>query len=542
MSPARGAADLVLRNGTVWQHDAASLTDAPRALAVRDGRIVALGPAAEALAGEAREVVDLDGGALLPGFGDGHAHPVFGGLGARFAPVRGADSVEGVLDAVGTWAAAHPEEPWVRGEGYDPTLAPGGVFDARWLDAVVSDRPVWLRATDYHTAWVNTRALELAGITAATPDPADGEIVRRPDGTPAGTLREWGAWRLIEQAAPALTTDELASCLVDATRHLASLGVTWVQDAWVEPEVADAWLTAVATGELAVRGNLALLLSPATWRADLDRITALRQRVEHDGGGQVTARSVKLFADGVIEAGTGALLAAYDDCPHSHGLPNWEWPELTEAVVAADALGFQPHLHAIGDAAVRASLDAVEEAIHRNGARDRRAVVAHAQLVQQADRPRFGALGVIANFEPLWACPDDVQVELTEPRLGPDRSRLQYPIASLLRAGPVSFGSDWPVSSADPREGLAVAVTRQLADGTPPAGWIQEERVGMAEAVTAYTRGVAVQAFEDDQWGSLVVGARADLVHLAADPRLVRPHDLPSVAVLGTWLGGRRTS
>ncbi len=546
MTSGTAPASTVFVHGTVWLHGVPA-EGSPTALAVRGGRIVALGAEAEALAATAEEVVDLAGGALLPSFGDGHAHPVFGGLGARFAPVREATSVAQVQDAVAQWATAHPDEPWVRGDGYDPTLAPGGVFEAAWLDAVVADRPVWLRASDYHTAWVNSRALEVAGIDRATADPADGEIVRRADGTPVGTLREWGAWGPVAAAAPPISATDLADCLEEAAKHLARVGVTWVQDAWAEPDVVEAWLTAAARGRLAVRGNLALLASPETWREDLDRLVETRARVAAEGDGVVTARTVKFFADGIVEGGTGAMLDPYEPglpCGHPHGLPNWDWADLAEAVVAVDALGFQPHLHAIGDAAIRAALDALDRADATHGRRDRRATIAHLHVVHPDDRARLAAARVIANFEPLWACPDPSVVSLVEPRLGPERSAWQYPIRTLLgpAGAPGSFGSDWPVSSADPREGLAVAVTRQLPDGTPPGGWLPEERIDVARAVEAYTRGVAHQAFEEDQWGSIAVGARADLVHLGADPRRVPALELPQVPVLGTWLAGRRTA
>ncbi len=538
------APDTVFVGGAVWLHGLPREA-APTALAVAGGRIVALGDEAARLAPSAAEVVDLEGGALLPAFGDGHAHPVFAGLDDFLADVRDKPTLEETLAGVARWAAEHPEAPWVRGDGYDPTLAPGGVFLASWLDEVVPDRPVWLRASDYHTAWVNSVALERAGIRASTADPPDGEIVRDADGRPSGTLREWGAWRLVEAVAPPLPGSLLTASLLTATARFASLGVTWVQDAWAEAEAVDAWLGAAASGRLTVRGNLALLASPASWRDDLDALVATRERVAAEGAGLVTARTVKFFADGVIEAGTGALLEPYVDCGHSHGLPNWDWAELAEAVAAVDALGFQVHLHAIGDAAVRAALDAVAVAGERNGPRDRRAVVAHAQLVQPVDRPRFAELDVVANFEPLWICRDANVTELTLPRLGEPRGSWQYPVATLAASGRVSFGSDWPVSSPDPRLGLAVAVTHEVPPydgGAWPPGepWLPEERLSLEDAVAAYTSGVAYQAGEEDRWGSIAVGHDADLVHLAVDPRTVDVRELPQVAVRGTWRSGSR--
>ncbi|MEZ5168026.1 MAG: amidohydrolase family protein [Acidimicrobiales bacterium] len=251
---------------------------------------------------------------------------------------------------------------------------------------------------------------------------------------------------------------------------------------------------------------------------------------------------MKFFADGVIEHGTGMLLEPYSDDSHSCGLPNWAPDALAEAVTAFDADGFQIHIHAIGDGGIRMALDAIETAVRRNTrpgtVRDRRPVIAHTQLVDPADRPRFAALGVIANFEPLWAQMDPVLTELTLPRLGPERSRLLYPIATLHRhGGPLSFGSDWPVTSANPLEGLAVAVTRQTPDGSPAGGWMPEERLPIAAAIGAYTRGVAHQAFADER-GHVQLGALADFTLVEHDITALPGHEVADVAVRGLWAAG----
>jgi predicted amidohydrolase YtcJ len=540
-----GQADLVFL-GNAWTAvgDPATVT---HAVAVAGGRIAAVGDAAAAMAATAGEVIEVGDGLLLPGFGDGHAHPVFAGIEALFAPVRHQTDVAAVVDAVGRWAADHPGESWVRGGGYDPTLAPDGRFDARWLDAVVPDRPVFLQAADYHTAWVNTAALDLAGIDASTPDPHDGQIVRGPDGGPLGTLREWGAWQPVHALLPPLTDQQRATALRTASAAYAANGVTWVQDAWVDPDTLDTWLAGAARDALAVRANLAWLAKPDGWREDLPAFLEQRGRAESDRSGLLTGHTVKFFADGVIESGTGHMLQPYVDQAHSHGLPNWDAAELAEAVTAVDAQGFQPHIHAIGDAAVRAALDAIEAAERRNGGRDRRAVVAHVQLVEAADIDRFTRLGATACVQPLWAQLDPLQLELTVPRLGAERAERQYPLASMLRAGvALSMGSDWPVTSLVPLQGIAVAVTRQTAAGEPVGGWVPTERLTVDQALRAYTAGSAHQAFADGDsadrsWGLIRPGAQADLTLLAADPRLVPPADIAGITVLGTWLAGRQT-
>lgn len=511
------------------------------AVAVRDGRVIAIGARAQAMAATAEEVVELGAGLLIPAFGDGHAHPLFGGL-EQFGPqIKGLDSVAAIVAEVGRWADEHPGTEWITGASYDPTLVPDGAFDARWLDAAVPDRPVALRAYDYHTLWCNTEALRRAGVTVQTPEPRLGEIVRRPDGSPLGTLREWHAVDLVLDRAPARPVADMVEAIRIAGETYARAGLTWVQDAWVEPEMAEAYLEAARTGVLAFRVNLAQLADPDRWREQRALFVGTRRRVEAEGGELLSARTVKFFCDGVIEGGTAALLEPYCDAPHSHGMPVWQPGALAEAVTAFDADGFQVHLHAIGDAGVRTALDAIEAAVSANPLRDRRPVITHVQVVDPADLPRFGALGVIANFEPLWAQLDPLQTELTIPRVGDKRAELQYPMGELLRRGVrMSFGSDWPVSSHVPLEGIQVGVTRRTFDGYPEHGWTPDQRLTVDQALDAYTAGVAYQAFADHR-GGIVEGAPADLVWLSADPRTADPMELRHIRVRRTWLAGRET-
>lgn len=531
-------ADLLVRNGTVRPGTPAA--PPVEALAVVDGRIAALGPDALALAGPGTVEVDLAGGVLLPAFGDGHAHPLWGGVELAEAPIRDCTSVEEVVAAVRAFAADHPDREWVTGGSYDPTLASDGLFDARWLDAVVPDRPVYLESSDHHCAWVNSLALARAGLTRDTPDPPAARIARRPDGEPLGTLVEWTAMALVKRHVPRPSPADKRAALRASTELLASAGLTFVQDAALAPPDVAVYLAAAASGELAVRANLALRADPEAWPAQREAFAAARASAT--GSSAVAVRTVKLFADGVLEAGTAALLEPYADSPDTCGLPVWSPRELAEAVTAFDADGFQLHIHAIGDAGVRAALDAVERAGRANGPRDRRAVIAHVQVVHPDDVGRFAALGVVANVEPLWACLDACQRDLTLPRLGPTRGAWQYPMRSLTTSGAaLSMGSDWPVSSHVPLQGLAVAVTRQTPEGEPPGGWLAHERLAPEAAFAAYSAGVAHQVFEESQWGTLEPGRRADLVALAADPFRLPAAEWPTIPVTGTWLGGRRT-
>ncbi|MFS0897173.1 amidohydrolase [Mycolicibacterium litorale] len=524
----------VFRNGTIWTGTSAPVTDA---LLVVDGSVAALGE--EARARTADEEVDLDGGFLMPSFGDGHAHPLLGGLEEVGPPVRGCGSVEEIVEAVRGYADRHPEAEWIVGASYDGSLAPNGLFDARWLDAAVLDRPVVLRAWDYHTVWCNSVALQRAGITADTPDPVLGEIPHREDGSVLGTLREWGAVDLVTAVMPARDEDVRVAALGTAADYYLARGVTWVQDAWVEPGDVETYLAAARRDALRMRFNLALYADPRHFETQLPHFAEARARVEELAAPLLTAHTVKFFADGVVENETGAVLEPYCSGLHSHGMQVWEGDSLADSVRRVDELGFQVHIHAIGDAAVRQALDAIEHAITVNGPRDRRPVIAHAQLVDDADIGRFARLGVIANMQPLWAQLDPLMTVLTVPRLGPQRSDRQYRMRTLDEAEVLAFGSDWPVSSGAPLDGISVAASRRTVDGTPEGGWTPEEIVPVERAMRAYTAGVARQAFAEQRWGRLIAGASADLVWLDADPRDTPALQIPAIEVRGTFLGGK---
>lgn len=317
-----------IENATVWTGHRLPSGDihTTDAVLLRDSRITALGSTARA--STADDVVDAGGGFVLAAFGDGHVHPMFGGLEQQFAPVRDLSSPDEIVASVGAWARAHPEAEWIRGEGFDHSLAPEGVFLASWLDSVVPDRPVVLRATDYHTVWVNSEALRRAGYAAGVTQPHDGEIVLDEAGMPTGTLREWGAWRPVYDLLPPVPQRTQLDALSYASRSFASAGITWIQDAWVEPAMVGTWLAARAEGLLDQQVDLALWADPNSWRDQLAGFEESRARIVAEGQGQVTSHTVKFFADGVIESGTSAMLEPFCDCPHSKGLPNWDPEEM----------------------------------------------------------------------------------------------------------------------------------------------------------------------------------------------------------------------
>ena len=507
------------------------------ALLTKGDRIIATGESA--LAAEADTVVDCGGGFLMPGFADGHIHTIFGGLESEFAPVRHFETPQEIAQSVGAWAKEHPDQDWIRGEGFDHTIVDGGVFHAAWLDEYVPDRPVFLRATDYHTVWVNSVALERAGYQAEISQPHDGEIVLDDSGKPIGTLREWGAWLPVYELIPQPDHETKIAGLKFATESCAAAGLTWVQEAWVDLADIDVWKRAHSESALAVDVDLALWADSNSWRDQLPEFLAVQQSIRDLATAQLTCNTVKFFADGVVESGTGALLEPYCDCPHSRGMPNWDPEELKLAVAAVDAAGFTAHIHAIGDHGIRMALDAMEHTALVNPPRDRRWVIAHVQLIDRKDVQRFVDLGAIANFEPYWSRYDSWQEKLTAPRLGPERTNRQYQTATLANTGAnISFGSDWPVSSFAPLDGISVAVTRQMTVDSDP--WMPEERVSVDFAFHAYTTGVAFQGNRPDA-GVIRPGALANLVLLDQDPRQVPPTSINAIKVLSTWRRGHKT-
>lgn len=527
----------VLVDPTPGAHEAV-MSDA---LAMRDGAVVALGEAARALiAGPEAEVIDLEGGVLAPAVGEGHAHPLLGGIETLGPRVRAAENLQGILDAVREWKQTHPDDEWIIGASYDATFAAGGLFDAEWLDEVTGDTPTILRAWDYHTAWVNTAALKAGGITAETPDPPLGRYVRRADGSPLGTLQETAANNFLAEVVPAYPLEQRVGALEHATRVYAKQGTTWVQDAWVDPENIEVYLAAAKADRLHTRINMAFRADPARWREQVAEFVSARTEVRALGHERLSAETIKFFLDGVVESHTAALLDPYADRPDERGILNWAEDELQLALRAFAEAGFQLHLHAIGDAANRSALDGLETIADLSDPA-RPHVIAHVAVLHPDDIARFAELGVIANFEPYWAQCDAVMRDLTIPHLGHDREGWQYLIGSVLESGAtVSFGSDWPVTTEDWRPALATAIDRRDASDATTTAWLPHERVAPRAAFSGYTTGIAKQALAPDR-GTLRVGQTADLMWVSANPVEITAAQLTELQVHGTWLAGTRT-
>ena len=534
-------ATLLFRNGHVFD----GRTPLPgHGLAVADGRVVAVVPDddLDAYAAPGAEVVDLAGGVVQPGFQDAHVHPVQGGVERLRCDLSGLATPGEYLAAVQAYVATHPERPWVLGGGWAmPAFGPTGPTAAA-LDAVTGDRPTFLPNRDHHGAWVNTAALRLAGVDRNTRDPADGRVQRDPDGRPTGTLHE-GAMGLVQRHIPPTRDEEYDAGLLVAQDYLHSLGVTAWQDAILgvyagNGDPASAYLRAVEGGRLTARVRGALW-----WERDagLEQVERLLERRTTYTVGRLDAGSVKVMQDGVVENYTAGLSTPYRDAcgghTHNTGLSFIDPEVLREAVTRLDAEGFQVHVHAIGDRAVREALDAFEAARAANGRSRGRHHVAHLQVVAPRDRPRFAELDVTANLQALWAVGDAAMTEMTLPFLDEELAGWQYPFGSLARAGArLAMGSDWPVSTPDPIAALHVAVNRVEVD-EPGEPFLPQEALGVAQAWAAYTSGSAHVNHLDDT-GVLAPGLVADLAVLDRDPFTGHPSEVGATRVVATYVEG----
>jgi predicted amidohydrolase YtcJ len=549
------AADLVLAGGPCFTADAArSWTDA---VAVRGGRIAALGDrAARALIGPGTRVVELAGRLALPGFIDAHVHPVLGGAERLRCDLTGAADAAQTVALVAAYAAARPDLSWIVGGGWSMDQFPGGEPGRALLDAVVPDRPVYLANRDHHDAWCNTAALRLAGVDRHTPDPVGGRIAREPDGEPGGTLHEEAAL-LVGRHAPRLTEDDYVEALLEGQRHLHSFGITGWQDAIIGAylgydDLLPAYLRADREGLLTGHVTGALWWDRNRGTEQIPDLVERRASVESArgtgssrAGAAFRAGTVKIMQDGICENLTAAMSSPYlgtDGGPARGSGHSYLDPELlAEAVVRLDAIGFQIHVHAIGDRGVRETLDAFAAARAANGPSDHRHHIAHLQVVHPDDVPRFRDLRVTANIQPLWAAEEPQMRELNEPLLGAERYTWQYPFGALHRSGAMlAAGSDWPVSTPDPVQGIHVAVNRVTPDADPgTAPFLPHQALDLSEAIAAYTVGSARVCGAERDTGTLEVGKSADVVVLDRDVFAGPTRQIAEAGALLTLAAGR---
>ncbi|MFC0863115.1 amidohydrolase [Sphaerimonospora cavernae] len=541
------SSDILFRGGRAFTPHAVDARDSggfAEAVLVRDGVIAAVGAEADlARISPGAEPVDLDGGLLTPGFTDAHMHPVQAGLERARCDLAQVYGLDAYLGAISDYAAKNPFKEWIDGGGWDMSAFPGGLPHRSQLDFL--DRPAYLIQRDHHAAWVNTRALELAGITRDTPDPADGRIERDPDGTPSGVLHE-GAMDLVGLLTPRPTPGDLVAALLDAQAHLFSLGITGWQDAIVgsyagSDDQLPAYLSAASSGRLTARVVGALWWDRARGAEQVPGLVERRARAE--GLDRFRATAVKIMQDGIAENFTAAVIEPYCRCggPElGRGLSYVDPALLKVYVKELDALGFQVHFHAIGERAVREALDALAGTDPGN-----RHHIAHLQIITPQDVPRFAALGVTANLQPLWATHHAQMDELCIPYLGAERSSWQYPFADLVRHGTrLAAGSDWPVSSADPLQGMHVAVNRTEPGGSVHASYptaqtpfLPGQSIDLRTVMTAYTAGSA--RLNGSPAGAIEEGRPADLVVLDRDPFTLDPQEIWTTRVRMTFVDGR---
>lgn len=539
-------ADLVLLRGRVYTQDPAKPW--AQALAIRGGRLVAVGTDGEArgFAGPRTRVVDLGGKTVLPGFHDAHVHPIAAGVELGQCYLVGAGSEREIVGRVKAYARTQPGRRWIVGSGWDLTLFSGASPHKRVLDAVVPDRPVALWSADGHSVWANSIALRLAGIGRGMPDPPAGRIERDPrTGEPTGTLRESAA-EIVGALVPAPGKQELERALSRAQDILASHGIVSVFEASAGKDFLETYAAAARAGKLKLRVRAAMSWAEAEAAGGaIATLLAWQKRYRAPG---FSPDAVKLFVDGVVEARTAALLEPYllNGAPatggDSLGKPGFTAERLGAIVADLDRAGLQVHMHAIGDGAVRMGLDAIAAAQGAGGRRDARHVLAHLEMIDRADLPRFGALGAVAAIQPLWAYRDDYIENLTVPVLGPERTNRVYPFGSLARAGAaLAGGSDWSVSSPSPLEAIQVAVTRQSPDAQSAGGAVlgAAEKLTLSQAIGAYTLGGARAGFEEDGSGAIVAGKWADLVVLDRNPFEVPLRQVGRIRVLWTLCAGR---
>ena len=532
------AADLALTGGRIYTVDARRSW--AEAVAIRGGRIVFVGSDEDAKAhiGPDTKVVELEGRLVMPGFQDAHIHPISAGLEAQSCDLNGLETVEEYLVVIKQYADAHPDAAWITGGGWlMSAFGPGALASRKLLDGVVPDRPVYLSSADGHTVWVNTKALEVAGITNKTPDPPDGRIDREPKtGAAVGSLQE-GASDLVASKMPPVSDEQREAGLRYAVKYLNGFGITAIQDASVNEEDLKTYRKLDDAGDLTLH-----VIGSIWWEREqgVEQIEGMKRLRSEYTKGHVDAGTVKIMQDGVMENYTAAMLEPYLIPSKSRGIPMVDPEKLKTAVTQLDAAGFQVHFHAIGDAAIRQSLDAVEAARKANGDLGHRHHISHLQLIDAADIPRFRELGVVANFQPLWAYADEYITELTIPFLGPERSAHMYPIGSVQKSGAtVAFGSDWSVSSPNPFEEMETAVTRLGALGETTEPFLPEEAITLPEAIAAFTINAAYTNRLDKDTGSIEAGKRADLVVLDRNLFEIPASEMSDVKALVTLFEGK---
>jgi predicted amidohydrolase YtcJ len=537
-TPQSHVANTILLNGRIYTLD--SRQPWAEAVAISDDKILAVGSVKDisSYRDSSTKIIDLGGRLLLPGFTDCHIHFMDGSLGLTQVILNGATTVAEIQKRVKEYAAAHPNERWITGMGWTyPTFGPSALPDKKFLDEVVSDRPVYLVAFDGHSSWANSKALAMAGIKRDTPDPPNGKIVRDNNGEATGALKE-SAGDLVAKFLPKPTREERLSALRLGMHEANKFGLVRVHSAGQDFEWLDLYDELRRKGDLTLRFYIAYFLDPPELTGDaINKIEQARRTYKDEW---ISGGVVKTMLDGVVEAHTAAMLTPYSDDPTQTGKLFWEPEKYKQAVKELDRRGLQIFTHAIGDRAVRLSLDAYEEAGRSNQTHDARPRIEHIETISAQDIPRFGKLGVVASFQPLHAYPDEDTIKIWARNVGPERAQRAWVWRSIESTGGLlAFGSDWPVVTLNPWPGVQNALTRQTTEGDPPDGFVPKERISLEDTIKAYTLGAALAGRREKTEGSIEPGKLADLIVLSQDLFKIPATEIVKTEVLLTLVGGK---
>ena len=531
-------ADIIFVNARVYTVNPQQLW--AEAIAVRGDKILAVGDKTkiESYRGKTTKVIDAEGRLLLPGFTDCHIHFMDGSLGLTRVDLNGAGTVPGIQKRVKAYADSHPQEPWIQGMGWTyPTFKPSGLPDKKILDDVVVDRPIYLVAFDGHSSWANSKALAMAGIDRGTPDPPNGKIVRDEQGEATGALKE-AAGDLIDAKIPKPTRAERLDALRKGIHEANKAGLVRVHSAGQDFEYLDLYNELRKKGELTLRFYVAYFLNPPGLTPAINKqIEDARLQYKDDW---ISGGVVKTMLDGVVEAHTAAMLAPYSDDPSQSGKLFWDPDQYRATVAALDRRGLQIFTHAIGDRAVRLSLDAYQNAAEVNKTKDARPRIEHIETISAQDIDRFGKLGVVASMQPLHSYPDEDTLSIWARNIGPERASRPWVWRSIeQKGGALAFGSDWPVVTLNPWKGVQTAVTRQTEEGEPIGGFVPQQRLSLEDTIRAYTLGAAFAGRREKTEGSLEPGKLADFIILDRDLFKIEPSEIGKTEVLLTVVGGK---
>ncbi|HSF44397.1 MAG TPA: amidohydrolase [Chitinophagaceae bacterium] len=533
-------ADTVLINGKIWTGE--SDTSFVQAIAMKGNKIMAVGTNDEIkkLISDSTLTTDLQGKLVTPGFNDAHIHFLSGATILSSVDLLSSTSLAEMKKMILDFAQKHPDKQWLTGRGWQYGFFDGGMPNKKYLDSLVPDRPVFLRAYDGHTGLANSKAMELAGINKNTSFSGFGEIVKDANGEPTGVFLE-AAQSLMSKVVPKPTREENLDALRNCMKYIASLGITSVQNANGDVDEYALYKTLYDNKELTMRFAMGFSVGAKTTEKEIQDFIKIKNNSPDPNW--LKGHAIKFMVDGVIESHTAIMVDPYSDLPVNDRMQakNWNIPvnRYRELVAQLDKEGFQLYTHAIGDLAVREVLNAYENAAKVNGARDRRPRIEHIEQVQADDIPRFAKLGVLPSMQPIHADPGTVDV--WSKAVGEERLPRSFAWNSLLKSGAtLVYGADWPACiSVNPMRGLHSAVNRRTMDGQPPHGWVTEQKITIADALKAYTVNSAYGSFDEKQKGKLLPGFLADLVILSQDLFTIPTMDIYKTEVVTTIVDGK---